>query len=67
MTTTAALPRSPWPRRLKALRAARGWTQQQAADTIGVTRRAWQYWEHDRQVPSRPIRNLLDRIIAESS
>ena len=36
---------NPWPEVLKLLRERTGWTQQQAAEEIGVTRRAWIKWE----------------------
>ena len=38
--------------RVKELRAARGWTQQELADAVGVSRQSINSIERDRYVPS---------------
>jgi putative transcriptional regulator len=41
--------------RVKELRAARGWTQEQLADAVGVSRQSINSIERDRYVPSLPL------------
>jgi putative transcriptional regulator len=41
--------------RVKELRAARGWTQQQLADAVGVSRQSINSIECNRYVPSLPL------------
>ena len=41
--------------RVKELRIARGWTQEQLADAVGVSRQSINSIERDRYVPSLPL------------
>jgi putative transcriptional regulator len=41
--------------RVKELRSIRGWTQQQLADAVGVSRQSINSIERDRYVPSLPL------------
>jgi putative transcriptional regulator len=41
--------------RVKELRSERGWTQQQLADAVGVSRQSINSIERDRYVPSLPL------------
>lgn len=41
--------------RVKELRTARGWTQEQLADAVGVSRQSINSIERDRYVPSLPL------------
>lgn len=49
-----------FPNRLYDMRTAKGWTQQQLAEKLNVTRRIVNEWEHGRKLPS------FDSIIALS-
>jgi len=41
--------------RVKELRSARGWTQEQLAEAVGVSRQSINSIERDRYVPSLPL------------
>jgi len=41
--------------RVKELRMARGWTQQELADAVGVSRQSINSIERERYVPSLPL------------
>lgn len=41
--------------RVKELRTARGWTQQELADAVGVSRQSINSIERERYVPSLPL------------
>ena len=41
--------------RIKELRSARGWTQQQLAEAVGVSRQSINSIERERYVPSLPL------------
>jgi putative transcriptional regulator len=41
--------------RIKQLRGARGWTQQQLAEAVGVSRQSINSIERNRYVPSLPL------------
>ena len=41
--------------RVKELRSARGWTQEQLAEAVGVSRQSINAIERDRYVPSLPL------------
>ena len=41
--------------RVKELRVARGWTQQELADAVGVSRQSINSIERERYVPSLPL------------
>ena len=58
-TMIAPKKRSPWPRKLKALRAKRRLTQVQAAELLGVSTSAWIAWENAVNVPGRIAQRLL--------
>ena len=45
--------------RVKALRSDRGWTQEQLASAVGVSRQSINSIERDRYVPSLPLAMLL--------
>lgn len=50
--------------RIKELRAERGWTQQELADAVGVSRQSINSIERDRYVPSLPLALTFARVFA---
>jgi putative transcriptional regulator len=48
--------------RVKELRSARGWTQEQLADAVGVSRQSINSIERDRYVPSLPLALTFSRV-----
>jgi putative transcriptional regulator len=48
--------------RVKTLRAERGWTQQQLADAVGVSRQSINSIECNRYVPSLPLALAFARV-----
>ena len=48
--------------RVKELRAARGWTQQQLADAVSVSRQSINSIERERYVPSLPLALAFARV-----
>jgi putative transcriptional regulator len=48
--------------RIKEFRATRGWTQQQLADAVGVSRQSINSIECDRYVPSLPLALTFARV-----
>jgi len=48
--------------RVKELRTSRGWTQQQLADAVGVSRQSINSIECNRYVPSLPLALSFARI-----
>jgi putative transcriptional regulator len=48
--------------RVKELRIARGWTQQELADAVGVSRQSINSIECDRYVPSLPLALAFARV-----
>jgi len=53
--------------RVKELRTARGWTQQQLADATGVARQSINSIECDRYVPSLPLALTFARVFGCST
>ena len=53
--------------RVKELRAERGWTQQQLADAVGVSRQSINSIERNRYVPSLVLALLFARVFACST
>jgi putative transcriptional regulator len=53
--------------RVKELRSARGWTQEQLADAVGVSRQSVNSIERDRYVPSLPLALTFARVFACST
>ena len=53
--------------RVKELRVERGWTQQELADAVGVSRQSINSIERDRYVPSLPLALLFARVFASST
>jgi putative transcriptional regulator len=53
--------------RVKELRAARGWTQEQLADAVGVSRQSINSIERDRYVPSLPLALTFARVFGCST
>ena len=53
--------------RVKELRAERGWTQQQLADAVGVSRQSINSIERDRYVPSLVLALLFARVFTCST
>jgi putative transcriptional regulator len=53
--------------RVKELRVERGWTQQELADAVGVSRQSINSIERDRYVPSLPLALLFARVFAVST
>ncbi len=48
--------------RVRDLRTARGWTQQELADAVGVSRQSINSIECDRYIPSLPLALLFARV-----
>jgi putative transcriptional regulator len=48
--------------RVKELRAQRGWTQQELADAVGVSRQSVNSIERHRYVPSLPLALTFARV-----
>lgn len=48
--------------RVKELRVERGWTQQQLADAVGVSRQSINSIERERYVPSLPLALTFARV-----
>ena len=48
--------------RVKELRGERGWTQQQLAEAVGVSRQSINSIERDRYVPSLPLALMFARV-----
>lgn len=48
--------------RVRELRDARGWTQQELADAVGVSRQSINSIENDRYVPSLPLALTFARV-----
>ena len=53
--------------RVRELRALRGWTQQQLADAVGVSRQSINSIECDRYVPSLPLALMFARVFGCST
>jgi putative transcriptional regulator len=53
--------------RVKELRNARGWTQQQLADAVGVSRQSINSIERNRYVPSLELALTFGRVFAVST
>lgn len=53
--------------RVKQLRDARGWTQQELADAVGVSRQSINSIERDRYIPSLPLALTFARVFACST
>jgi putative transcriptional regulator len=53
--------------RVKELRIERGWTQQQLADSVGVSRQSINSIERERYVPSLLLALTFSRIFACST
>jgi putative transcriptional regulator len=50
--------------RIRELRKDRGWTQQQLADAVGVSRQSINSIERNRYVPSLPLALTFSRVFA---
>lgn len=53
--------------RVKEYRDARGWTQQQLADAVGVSRQSINSIERDRYIPSLPLALTFGRVFGCST
>ena len=53
--------------RIKELRDARGWTQQQLADAVGVSRQSINSIERDRYVPSLLLALTFSRVFGRAT
>jgi putative transcriptional regulator len=53
--------------RVKELRVARGWTQEQLADAVGVSRQSINSVERDRYVPSLSLALTFARVFGCST
>jgi putative transcriptional regulator len=53
--------------RVKELRVERGWTQQQLADTVGVSRQSINSIERNRYVPSLVLALTFSQVFACST
>jgi putative transcriptional regulator len=52
---------------VKELRAARGWTQQELADAVGVSRQSINSIERERYVPSLPLALTFAKVFGIST
>ncbi len=50
--------------RVKELRSERGWTQEQLAQAVGVSRQSINSIERDRYIPSLPLALTFARVFA---
>jgi putative transcriptional regulator len=53
--------------RVKELRSQRGWTQQELAEAVGVSRQSINSIERDRYVPSLLLALIFSRVFACST
>ena len=53
--------------RVRELRVERGWTQQQLAEAVGVSRQSINSIERDRYVPSLPLALTFARVFGCST
>jgi putative transcriptional regulator len=53
--------------RVKELRSERGWTQQQLAEAVGVSRQSINSIERERYVPSLPLALTFARVFGCST
>ena len=53
--------------RLKELRAERGWTQQELAEAVGVSRQSINSIERERYVPSLELALTFARVFGKST
>ena len=53
--------------KVKELRTERGWTQQELADAVGVSRQSINSIERDRYVPSLHLALTFSRVFAVST
>jgi putative transcriptional regulator len=53
--------------RVKELRAERGWTQQQLAEAVGVSRQSINSIERERYVPSLELALTFARVFAKAT
>jgi len=53
--------------RVRELREAKGWTQQQLADTVGVSRQSINSIERNRYVPSLELALMFARVFRVST
>ena len=53
--------------RVRELRAERGWTQQQLADAVGVSRQSINSIECNRYVPSLPLALAFARVFGTAT
>ncbi len=53
--------------RVKDLRSERGWTQQQLADSVGVSRQSINSIERNRYIPSLPLALEFARVFGCST
>ena len=53
--------------RVKELRDARGWTQQQLADAVGVSRQSINSIERERYVPSLALALTFSRVFGRAT
>jgi putative transcriptional regulator len=53
--------------RIRELRTARGWTQQELAEAVGVSRQSINSIERNRYVPSLPLALAFSRVFGCST
>ena len=53
--------------RVKELRVERGWTQEQLAEAVGVSRQSINSIERNRYIPSLPLALLFARVFGVST
>ena len=53
--------------RIKEFRNLKGWTQQELADKVGVSRQSINSIERDRYVPSLPLALTFARVFSRST
>lgn len=62
IATMAPKKKTPWRKRLKALRSRLGLTQALAAKRVGVGQGVWAAWENGLRTPSRQSQLLIDLL-----
>ena len=64
--STSERMKNPTPKAIKKARLAAGLTQQQAAELIGYSRRAWQEWEAGRRTMRRVTLDAFQRVVVSN-
>lgn len=52
----------PWYKKLEILRAIKGWSQEKAAEEVGVKRKIYWNWENGRFIPVKRNRKRIAKV-----